>query len=53
ISGLMGGVNFGVGALASAFGAAMHDGTARPLALNVAVALLVAVTAYHALAKPR
>ncbi len=53
ISGLMGGVNFGIGALASALGAAMHDGTARPLALNVAVALLVAAVAYHGLAKPR
>ena len=53
ISGLMGGVNFGIGALASALGAALHDGTARPLALNVAVALLVAAVAYHGLAKPR
>ncbi|WP_026091021.1 multidrug effflux MFS transporter [Sandarakinorhabdus sp. AAP62] len=53
ISGLMGGVNFGVGALASALAAALHDGTARPLALNVAVALLVAATAFHLLAKPR
>jgi DHA1 family bicyclomycin/chloramphenicol resistance-like MFS transporter len=53
ISGLMGGINFGMGALASALAAAMHDGTARPLALNVAVALLVAATAYHLLAKPR
>lgn len=53
ISGLMGGINFGMGALASALGAALHDGTARPLAMNVAVALLVAATAYHALARPR
>ena len=53
ISGLMGGVNFGVGALASALGAALHDGTSRPLTANVAVALLVAAAAYHALAKPR
>lgn len=53
ISGLMGGVNFGLGAAASALAAAMHDGTARPLALNIAVALLVAATAYHLLAKPR
>jgi DHA1 family bicyclomycin/chloramphenicol resistance-like MFS transporter len=52
ISGLMGGVNFGVGALASALGAALHDGTARPLAANIAVALLVAAAAYHGLAKP-
>ena len=52
ISGLMGGVNFGVGALASAVGAALHDGTARPLAMNIAVALLVAAAAYHLLARP-
>jgi DHA1 family bicyclomycin/chloramphenicol resistance-like MFS transporter len=53
ISGLMGGINFGMGALASALGAALHDGTARPLAANIAVALLVAAAAYHGLAKPR
>ena len=53
ISGLMGGINFGMGALASALAAAMHDGTARPLALNIAVAMLVAASAYHGLAKPR
>ncbi len=53
ISGLMGGINFGMGAIASALAAAMHDGTARPLALNIAVAMLVAATAYHLLAKPR
>lgn len=53
ISGLMGGINFGMGAIASALAAALHDGTARPLALNIAVALLVAAAAYHLLAKPR
>ncbi len=53
ISGLMGGINFGMGAAASALAAAMYDGTARPLAANVAVALLVAAAAYHLLAKPR
>jgi len=53
ISGLMGGINFGMGALASALGAALHDGTARPLSANIAVALLVAAAAYHGLAKPR
>jgi DHA1 family bicyclomycin/chloramphenicol resistance-like MFS transporter len=53
ISGLMGGINFGMGAIASALAAAMYDGTARPLALNIAVALAVAATAYHLLAKPR
>ena len=53
ISGLMGGINFGMGAAASALGAALYDGTARPLAANIAVALLVAAAAYHGLAKPR
>lgn len=53
ISGLMGGINFGMGAAASALAAAMYDGTALPLAANVAVALLVAAAAYHLLAKPR
>jgi DHA1 family bicyclomycin/chloramphenicol resistance-like MFS transporter len=53
ISGLMGGINFGMGAAASALAAALHDGTARPLAVNIALALLVAATAYHSLAKPR
>lgn len=53
ISGLMGGINFGMGAAASALAAAMYDGTARPLAANVAMALLVAAAAYHLLAKPR
>jgi MFS transporter, DHA1 family, multidrug resistance protein len=53
ISGLMGGVNFTVGALASAVAAALHDGTARPMAANICVALLVAAAAYHGLARPR
>jgi DHA1 family bicyclomycin/chloramphenicol resistance-like MFS transporter len=53
ISGLMGGVNFGIGAVASAIGAALHDGTARPLAANICVAMLVAAAAYHGLARPR
>ncbi len=53
ISGLMGGVSFAVGALASAIAAAFHDGSARPLAANIAVALLVAAVAYHGMARPR
>jgi MFS transporter, DHA1 family, multidrug resistance protein len=52
VSGLMGGVNFGMGAAASALAAAQYDGTAVPLATNIAVALLVAAGAYHLLAKP-
>lgn len=51
VSGLMGGVNFGMGAAASALAAAQYDGTAVPLATNIAVAMLVAAAAYHLLAK--
>lgn len=53
VSGLMGGVNFGTGAAASALAAALYDGTAVPLAINIALAMLVATTAYHLLARPR
>ncbi len=53
ISGLMGGISFAVGALASAAAAAVHDGTARPMAANICIALLMAAAAYHGLAKPR
>lgn len=53
ISGLMGGINFGMGAAASALGAALHDGTTRPLAANIVAAMLMAAAAYHGLAKPR
>jgi DHA1 family bicyclomycin/chloramphenicol resistance-like MFS transporter len=49
----MGGVSFAVGALASAVGAAAYDGTARPLAANIAAGLVVAAIAYHGLARPR
>lgn len=40
ISALMGGVSFGAGALASSLTGVMHDGTARPLAATVLVALV-------------
>ncbi len=53
ISGLMGGVNFGIGAAASALGAAMHDGTAGPLSAIIAAAMIIAALAYHGLAKAR
>ncbi|WP_353216227.1 multidrug effflux MFS transporter, partial [Sandarakinorhabdus sp.] len=52
VSGLMGGVNFGSGALASALAAALYDGTAVPLAANIAAGMLVAAAAYHLLARP-
>jgi MFS transporter, DHA1 family, multidrug resistance protein len=53
ISGLMGGISFSVGGIASALAAAFHDGTARPMAANICAALLVAAAAYHGLAKAR
>lgn len=53
ISGLMGGISFSVGGLASALAAAFHDGTARPMAANICAALIVAAAAYHGLAKAR
>jgi DHA1 family bicyclomycin/chloramphenicol resistance-like MFS transporter len=53
ISGLMGGMSFSVGGIASALAAALHDGTARPMAANICAALLVAAAAYHGLAKAR
>ena len=52
VSGLMGGVNFGTGALTSAVAAAAYDGTVLPLATNIAVAMLVGAAAYHLLASP-
>jgi len=52
VSGLMGGVNFGIGALSSAAAAAIYDGTALPLSINIAVAMLVGAAAYHLLARP-
>ena len=48
----MGGVNFGIGALSSAAAAAIYDGTALPLSINIAVAMLVGAAAYHLLARP-
>lgn len=53
ISGLLGAATFVMGALTSAAAAAMHDGTARPLALTLFAALLMALASYHLLAKAR
>jgi len=53
ISGLMGGISFSVGGIASALAAAFHDGTARPMAAIICAALLLAAAAYHGLAKAR
>ncbi|MBB6227755.1 DHA1 family bicyclomycin/chloramphenicol resistance-like MFS transporter [Polymorphobacter multimanifer] len=52
-SGLYGAGNFAVGAVASAVAAVLHDGTALPVSLVMAVALIGAALAYYGLARPR
>jgi DHA1 family bicyclomycin/chloramphenicol resistance-like MFS transporter len=52
-SGLFGSANFALGAAASATAAALHDGTARPVAMVMAAALLLATFAYFGLARAR
>lgn len=52
ISGLLGAVTFAMGALTSAIAAALHDGTARPLALTLLAALVMASLSYFTLARP-
>lgn len=52
-SGLFGAANFAFGALSSALAAAGHDGTPRPMAVVMAVALGIASAAYFGLARPR
>jgi MFS transporter, DHA1 family, multidrug resistance protein len=53
ISALIGGVSFGMGALASAAAGLLHDGTPRPMAVVMFVALLGAVVALRVLALPK
>jgi DHA1 family bicyclomycin/chloramphenicol resistance-like MFS transporter len=50
ISALIGGLSFGTGALASWLGGALHDGTPRPMALTMTVALAGSAAALHLLA---
>ncbi len=50
ISALMGTVGFGAGALASSFAGLFHDGTARPMATVMLVALAGSALALHRLA---
>lgn len=52
-SGLFGSANFAMGALASGTVAALHDGTAVPVTMVMAVALTVACLAYFGMARPR
>jgi len=52
-SALFGAGQFALGAAASALASALHDGTARPMALVIAGTLVVAGAALHLLAKPK
>jgi DHA1 family bicyclomycin/chloramphenicol resistance-like MFS transporter len=53
ISALMGGVSFGVGALASSIAGVFHDGTPRPMAITMLVALTGSMLALKLLALPK
>jgi DHA1 family bicyclomycin/chloramphenicol resistance-like MFS transporter len=53
ISALMGAVSFGMGSLASAAAGLLHDGTPRPMAMVMLVALAGSAAALHFLALPK
>jgi len=53
ISAMMGAVSFGTGALASAAAGVLHDGTPRPMALVMALALAGSALCLHLLALPK
>ena len=53
ISALMGGVSFGAGALASAATGVLHDGTPRPMALVMLVALIGSAFVLRSMALPK
>jgi len=52
-SGLLGAGTFVIGAVASVLAAAMHDGTAKPLALTLLLAQVLGAAAYFGLARRR
>ncbi len=52
-SAMMGAASFGMGALATAVGGLIHDGTARPVGLAMLVAVAVSTAALRFLALPR
>ena len=52
-SALIGSASFATGALAASIAGALHDGTPRPMAVVMAVALAGAALALHTLALPR
>jgi DHA1 family bicyclomycin/chloramphenicol resistance-like MFS transporter len=53
VSALMGGASFGVGALATGLAGALHDGTPRPMALTMFVALIGSAVVLRLLALPK
>ena len=53
ISAVMGGVSFASGAVASTLAGVFHDGTARPMALTILVAVLGSALTLRLLALPR
>jgi DHA1 family bicyclomycin/chloramphenicol resistance-like MFS transporter len=53
ISALLGGLSFATGALASALGGALHDGTPRPMAVVMLLALAGSALSLHRLALPK
>jgi len=53
ISALMGAVSFGMGALASAAAGVLHDGTPRPMAVVMLLALVGSALCLHLLALPK
>jgi MFS transporter, DHA1 family, multidrug resistance protein len=53
ISAMMGAVSFGTGAVASAAAGVLHDGTPRPMAVVMLVALVGSVACLHLLALPK
>ena len=53
VSALMGGASFGVGAMAASLSGAFHDGTPRPMAVVMALAVIGSAVALRALALPR
>jgi DHA1 family bicyclomycin/chloramphenicol resistance-like MFS transporter len=52
ISSILGASTFAVGALISALGGYLHDGTARPLAILVLALILASSAALYGLARP-
>jgi DHA1 family bicyclomycin/chloramphenicol resistance-like MFS transporter len=53
VSALMGGASFGVGALAATLSGAFHDGTPRPMAIVMALAVIGSALALRTLALPK